>query len=160
MAAVKCLSARCNFIFPGRFREAHTGTVLILEIRKVCWRENLSHLIFVLRNLILQTRTRSHTVGLDVWYFVELFVYFHKLCVRTAKALTRLRGWLISSTMIIVKNIYMSTSKPNMAAQVNKTWFYCNTKCHQKASIKQCHCILYLATSREILSHIKYSVKG
>ena len=48
--------------------------------------------LFVLRNLILQTRMCSHPVGVDVWFFVGHFVYFHTLCVRTAKALARLRG--------------------------------------------------------------------
>ena len=49
--------------------------------------------LFVLRKLILQTRMRSHPVGLGVWCLVGLFVYFHASCVRTAKALVRLRGW-------------------------------------------------------------------
>ena len=31
-------------------------------------------------------------LGLDVWFLVGPFVYFHTLCVRTAKALARLRG--------------------------------------------------------------------
>ena len=35
---------------------------------------------------------RSHPVRLDVWLLVGHFVYFHTLCVRTAKALARLRG--------------------------------------------------------------------
>ena len=43
--------------------------------------------LFVLRKFILQTRMRSHPVGLDVWFLVEPFVYFHSACVRTAKAL-------------------------------------------------------------------------
>ena len=33
---------------------------------------------------------RSNPVGLDVWFLVRPFVYFHTLCVRTAKALVRL----------------------------------------------------------------------
>ena len=48
--------------------------------------------LFVLRKLILQTRMRSHPVGLDVWFFVGPFVYFHSSRVRTAEALVRLRG--------------------------------------------------------------------
>ena len=48
--------------------------------------------LFVLRKLILQTRMRSHPVELDVWFFMGPFVYFHISCVRTAKALARLRG--------------------------------------------------------------------
>ena len=47
--------------------------------------------LFVLHKLILQTRMRSHPVGLDVWFLVGPFVYFHTLLVRTAKALARLR---------------------------------------------------------------------
>ena len=35
---------------------------------------------------------RSHPVGLDVWFLVGPFVYFHTSCVRTAKALVRLCG--------------------------------------------------------------------
>ena len=48
--------------------------------------------LFVLRKLILQTRMRSHPVGLDVWILVRPFVYFHTSCVQTAKALVRLHG--------------------------------------------------------------------
>ena len=47
--------------------------------------------LFILRKFILQTRMRSHPVGLQVWFLVRPFVYFHTLCVRTAKALGRLR---------------------------------------------------------------------
>ena len=46
----------------------------------------------ILRKLILQTRMCSHPVGLHVWILVGPFVYFHTSCVRTAKALARLRG--------------------------------------------------------------------
>ena len=59
--------------------------------------------LFVVRKLILQTRMRSHTVRLDVWFLVRPFDYFHTACVRTAKALARLRGcagspepWLVA----------------------------------------------------------------
>ena len=57
----------------------------------------------VLRKLILQTRMRGHPVGLDVLFFV----YFHTSCVRTAKALARLRGmrrlaWAIAGTVAYV----------------------------------------------------------
>ena len=48
--------------------------------------------LFVLRNHILQTRTRSHPMRLDVWFFVGPVFNFHTLCVWTAKALVRLRG--------------------------------------------------------------------
>ena len=47
--------------------------------------------LFILHELILQTLMRSHPVGLDVWFLVEPFVYFHTSCVWTAMALARLR---------------------------------------------------------------------
>ena len=40
---------------------------------------------------MLQTCMYSHPVVLDVWFLVGPFVYFHISCVRTAKALARLR---------------------------------------------------------------------
>ena len=52
---------------------------------------------FVIRKLILQTRKGNHPMGLDVWFLVGPFVYFHTSCVRTAKALARLRGCAGSS---------------------------------------------------------------
>ena len=45
--------------------------------------------LFVLRILILQTRMRSHPVGLDVWFFGRTLRLLP--CVRTVKALARLR---------------------------------------------------------------------
>ena len=48
--------------------------------------------LFVLHKLILQMRMHSYPVRLDVWCLVEPFIYFHTLCVQTAKALARLRG--------------------------------------------------------------------
>ena len=48
--------------------------------------------LFVLHKLILQTRMRTHPVGLDVWFLFGPFVYFHTSCVRTAMALARLCG--------------------------------------------------------------------
>ena len=47
--------------------------------------------LFALRKLILQMRTRIYPVGLDVSFLVGPFVYFDTSCVRTAKALARLR---------------------------------------------------------------------
>ena len=54
------------------------------------YHENM--VLFVLRKLILQTRMRSHPVGLDVWFLFEAFFYFHTSCEGTAEALARLRG--------------------------------------------------------------------
>ena len=41
--------------------------------------------LFVLHKLILQMCMRSHPVGLDAWFLVGPFVYFHTSSVRTAK---------------------------------------------------------------------------
>ena len=43
-------------------------------------------------NAFVQMRMLSYPVGLDVWFLVGSFVYFHTSCVRTDKALSRLRG--------------------------------------------------------------------
>ena len=48
--------------------------------------------LFILHKLILQTRMRSHPVGLEVSFMVGPFVYFHTSCERTVKALARLHG--------------------------------------------------------------------
>ena len=64
----------------------------ILLLRRTKWAISCIMALFVLRKLILQPHMRSHPVGLDVWFLVGPFVYFHTSCVRTAKALTRLHG--------------------------------------------------------------------
>ena len=49
--------------------------------------------LIALRKLNLQTRMRSNPLGLHIWYLVRPFVYFHTLCVWTAKALARSLAW-------------------------------------------------------------------
>ena len=41
--------------------------------------------LIALLKLNLQTRMRSHPVGLDVWFSLRPFIYCHTLCVRTAR---------------------------------------------------------------------------
>ena len=65
---------------------------LLLPANTIFEPEHEIMVLFVLRKLILQMRMRSHLVGLDVWFLVRTFVYFHTSCVRTSKALARLRG--------------------------------------------------------------------
>ena len=48
--------------------------------------------LIALCKLNLQTRMCSHPLGLLVWFSVRSFVYFYSLCVRTAKALARMRS--------------------------------------------------------------------
>ena len=45
------------------------------------------------RFVLCKLQMRNHPVGLDVWFLVGPFVYFHTLCVQAAKALARLCGW-------------------------------------------------------------------
>ena len=68
--------------------------------------------LFVLRKLILQTRMRSHSVGLIVWFLVGPVVYFPSACVRTAKALARLR--------ILLRGC-ADSPKPSLVAYVMST---------------------------------------
>ena len=46
--------------------------------------------LIALRKLNLQTCMSSNPLALHVWFLVGPFVYFHTLCVRTAKAMARL----------------------------------------------------------------------
>ena len=54
-------------------RVASVPTVLILILTTKPAYEIM--ILFVLRKLILQTRMRSHPVGLDVWFLVRHFIY-------------------------------------------------------------------------------------
>ena len=65
--------------------------------------------LFILCKLILQTRMCRHPVGIDVWCLVGPFVYFHTLCVRTVKALTRLRRCAGSPEPSLVAYMISST---------------------------------------------------
>ena len=56
----------------------------------IIWASSWDYGTFILCK-ILQTCMRSHPVGLVVWFLVEPFIYFHTSCVRTGKALARLR---------------------------------------------------------------------
>ena len=61
--------------------------------------------LFVLHKLILQTRMRNHPVGLDVWFLAGPFVYFNTSCVRTVKALARLRECAGSPELSLVAHV-------------------------------------------------------
>ena len=76
-------------------RVIYRAMVLLARIYNGTFINDKAHeiMVFFVRNkLILQMRMRSHSMGLDVWFLVGPFIYFHSLCVRTAKALVRLRG--------------------------------------------------------------------
>ena len=59
---------------------------------KMIWAMSWDYGTFILHKLVLKTRLCSLPVRLDVWFLVGPFVYFHTICVQTAKALVRLRG--------------------------------------------------------------------
>ena len=53
---------------------------------------------------------RSHPVGLDVWFLVGPFIYFHTSCVSTAKVLARLRRCAGSPEPSLVAYVYTITA--------------------------------------------------
>ena len=79
--------------------------------------------LFVLRKFILQMRMCRHPVGLDIWFLVGPFVYFHTLCLRTAKALARLRRWACSPEPSLVAyaiSTIISWAGSNYIADINR----------------------------------------
>ena len=78
--------------------------------------------LFILRTIILQTHRSSHPMGLDVWFLVGPFVYFHTLRVRTVKALVRVRGWAGSPEPLLVAYV-VSTIIPWAGSDVYKSRF-------------------------------------
>ena len=152
------LMPRLIWVFAGR-----TITLLVLSCRglyikwPLCHCEEAVHapccttttfeschaimVLFVLRKLILQSRMRSHPVGLDVWILLEHFVYFQTLCVRPAQALARLRGYAGSpEPSLVVRPAqalarlrgFAGSPEPSLVAYVISTiivWagsFYCS----------------------------------
>ena len=75
---------------------------------------------FVLHKLDLQTRMCSHPVGLDVWFLVRPFVYFHTSCVWTAKALVRLHGCAGSPEPLLVT--YVISTIISWAGSIVEDW--------------------------------------
>ena len=86
-----------------------------------------AHEIMVLfvRRLILQTCMRSHPVGLDVWFVVGLFIYFHPSCVQTAKALAELR-WCTGLSQPSLVAYLISTISSWASSIKNKCSLHCN----------------------------------
>ena len=78
--------------------------------------------LFVLRNPILHTRMHSHPAGLYVWFFVGPFVYFHTSCVRTQKALARLRACAGSPEPSLVANVISTII--SWAGSSERTYWY------------------------------------
>ena len=76
-------------------------------------------ILYFKKNVLLNIEfsDKSHPVGLDVWFLVRPFICFHTLCVRTVKALVRLRRWepllvaYVISTIISWFIIYFNMTK-------------------------------------------------
>ena len=84
--------------------------------------------LFVLHNLILQTHMRSHPMGLDIWFFVGPFAYFHTSCERTAKALVRQRGCAglpEPSLVAYVISTIISWAGSYLFVLMHVTWLLC-----------------------------------
>ena len=82
-------------------------------------------IIAVLRRLILQMCMCSHPVGLDVWFLVGPFFYFHTLCVRTAKALARLREYAGSPEPLLVAYVISTIISWAGSYMFTHTSFFC-----------------------------------
>ena len=86
-----CWQSEKEIIQPNIYRILPKVNQVIYTLDTICEPSHEIMALSVLRKLILQTRMRNHPVALDVWCLVRPFVYFHTSCVRTAKALARLR---------------------------------------------------------------------
>ena len=94
------------------------------------WTSSWDYGTFVLRKLILQTCMRIHALGLDVWFLVGPFVQFHTSCVRTAKALVRLRGCAGSPEPSLVALISTIISwADSIHIRILVQWFSCLEHC-------------------------------
>ena len=114
-ASMKLTKILCDFLKIGEARKSASCLCFpfTCHLTAVSGKKNEpSHeimVLFVLCKLSLQTRMHSHPVGIDVWFLVRPFVYFQTTCVRTAKALARLRGctgspepWLVDYVISII----------------------------------------------------------
>ena len=94
--------------------------------------------LIALRKLNLQTRMRSHPMGLHVWLSARSFVYFNTLSVRTAKALARLCGCAGSSEPSLVAYVIstiISWAGSNMrggTSMARNAYFSANHRFHPR----------------------------
>ena len=92
--------------------------------------------LFILRKFILQMSMCRHPVGLDVWFLVGPFIYFHTLCVRTVKALARLGGCAGSPEPLLVA--YAISTIISLAQMM----LLQHSICYWSTDIKQNECLL------------------
>ena len=106
--------------------------------------------LFVLCKLILQTCMCSHPEGLNVWFLVEPFVYFHTSCVRTAKALVRLGSpepLLVADVICTIISWAGSIIIWEKKRKFKGYLFSCrhggNVKCDLGQAVYRWHCVSY-----------------
>ena len=81
-----------NIRIQGKVAFTQRKAVQVLQIQNcfcpnqvlLCW-QGYKHKLWDMTIVVLQTRMRSHPVGLDVCFLAWPFVYIHSSCVRTAK---------------------------------------------------------------------------
>ena len=79
---------------------------------------------FILRKLILQMHMRSHQVGLDVWFLVSPYVFFHTSCVQTLKGLARLRKCAGSPESLLVAFVISTMISWVSSFKLTERWVY------------------------------------
>ena len=95
--------------------------------------------LFVLSKFILQTRMHCHPMGLDVWFLVGPFVYFHTSCMQTAKALARLRGCAGSPEPSLV-----AYAISTIISWAGSYWKVMMIRCFEHRSLKFCPSIIII----------------
>ena len=91
--------------------------------------------LFVLGKLVLQKRMCIHPLGLDVWFLVRPFAYFHTSCVRTAKALERLHGCASSPEPSLVACVISTKISWAGSVDIINTLFTCISICFTDLNI-------------------------
>ena len=133
--------------------------IIAINSNSPCKRKNVPcheiMVLFVLHKLIPQTCMRSHLVGLDVWFLVRLFVFFHTSYERTAKALARLRACAGSPDPSLVA--YMTSTIISWAGlnvpcdktrHLSGVWFeILQTHIHSHSYGKRCGCLSEASSS-------------
>ena len=111
------LNPACGEILskPKHTASLYRAFMITLPLSWYNWNEPSCEImvLFVLHKFILQTGMYSHLVGLDVWFLVVPFVYFHTSCVRTAKALVRLHRLAEPSLVAYVISTIISWAGSN-----------------------------------------------
>ena len=95
---------------------------------KVKWASSWDMAFFVLCRFKLQTRMHSHPVGLDVWFLVGHFVYFHTSCANSEgsgeTAWMHRLTWVFAGRLCDMYHNLMSWLKCNFGAYCFLYWSF------------------------------------